>query len=85
MHTIHTADLGRFYLDQEFINRNRLQPYEFGRPAALTPAMERVDRTYGARYCTCGYGRQREYRPFHRGDRYRAFSVCPHCGHEEEF
>jgi hypothetical protein len=67
-------------------NELRQQGFEPGTPQCL----RRLARDIDARVCEnaeCDLcGRQGlVYRPFHRGDSYRALAVCPDCGHAVEF
>jgi hypothetical protein len=76
-------------LPDGFLRRHGLCDYRRGAPGGIMGGAAEIDRPIAEEECPrCATPRQ--YHPFVRtgyGERgsYRAFSVCPHCGLEEEF
>jgi hypothetical protein len=63
-----------------------LEGFTPGTPPGLAAAARAVDEACAAEYECFRCGRLAcEYRPFHRGRRYRAFARCVACGWAEEF
>jgi hypothetical protein len=54
-----------------------------GAPLCVPPAIVGLDRKC-YRHCPQCHRRSREYRPYHRGNDYRAISVCLACAFAEE-
>lgn len=87
------ASPARHALDPSFISRHGLHGMVPGSPGGVEGDTAAIDRAIAEEACPhCAT--PREFHPFihgtygtrrHRGGSYRAFSICPGCGLEEEF